>query len=149
MKEKPKSRNESIVSGEMMSSILVGAGYITVFGLLLLMTTIFNGIIRPTEGNVEMYTVYFVAFIFASLFNGLNVRTENFHLLKDIKKNKMFIILFIVIVLITILMTFIGGDVLRMAPLDGTEWVLVAGLSIGMVVVDLIRKAIIKFFRKK
>lgn len=149
MKEKPKSRNESIVSGKMMSSILVGAGYITVFGLLLLMTTIFNGIIRPTEGNVEMYTVYFVAFIFASLFNGLNVRTENFHLLKDIKKNKMFIILFIVIALITILMTFIGGDVLRMAPLDGAEWVLVAGLSIGMVIVDLIRKAIIKFFRKK
>lgn len=149
MKEKPKSRNESIVSGKMMSSILVGAGYITVFGLLLLMTTIFNGIIRPTEGNVEMYTVYFVAFIFASLFNGLNVRTEDFHLLKDIKKNKMFIILFIVIALITILMTFIGGDVLRMAPLDGAEWGLVAGLSIGMIIVDLIRKAIIKIFTKK
>lgn len=149
MKEKPKSRNESIVSGKMMSSILVGAGYITVFGLLLLMTTIFNGIIRPTEGNVEMYTVYFVAFIFASLFNGLNVRTEDFHLLKDIKKNKMFIILFVVIALITILMTFIGGEVLRMAPLDGAEWVLVAGLSIGMIIVDLIRKAIIKIFRKK
>lgn len=149
MKEKPKSRNESIVSGKMMSSILVGAGYITVFGLLLLMTTIFNGIIRPTEGNVEMYTVYFVAFIFASLFNGLNVRTEDFHLLKDIKKNKMFIILFVVIALITILMTFIGGDVLRMAPLDGAEWGLVAGLSIGMIIVDLIRKAIIKIVRKK
>lgn len=149
MKEKPKSRNESIISGKMMSSILVGAGYITVFGLLLLMTTIFNGIIRPTEGNVEMYTVYFVAFIFASLFNGLNVRTEDFHLLKDIKKNKMFIILFVVIALITILMTFIGGDVLRMAPLDGAEWGLVAGLSIGMIIVDLIRKAIIKIFRKK
>lgn len=149
MKEKPKSRNESIVSGKMMSSILVGAGYITIFGLLLLMTTIFNGIIRPTEGNVEMYTVYFVAFIFASLFNGLNVRTEDFHLLKDIKKNKMFIILFIVIALITMLMTFIGGDVLRMAPLDGAEWGLVAGLSIGMVIVDLIRKAIIKIFRRK
>ena len=149
MKEKPKSRNESIVSGKMMSSILVGAGYITVFGLLLLMTTIFNGIIRPTEGNVEMYTVYFVAFIFASLFNGLNVRTEDFHLLKDIKKNKMFIILFVVIALITILMTFIGGDVLRMAPLDGAEWGLVAGLSIGMIIVDLIRKAIIKIFTKK
>lgn len=149
MKEKPKSRNESIVSGKMMSSILVGAGYITVFGLLLLITTIFNGIIRPTEGNVEMYTVYFVAFIFASLFNGLNVRTEDFHLLKDIKKNKMFIILFIVIALITILMTFIGGEVLRMAPLDGAEWGLVAGLSIGMIVVDLIRKLVIKIFRKK
>ena len=149
MKEKPKSRDESIVSGKMMSSILVGAGYITVFGLLLLATSIFNGIIRPTEGNVEMYTVYFVAFIFASLFNGLNVRTEDFHLLKNVKKNKTFIVLFVVIALITVLMTFIGGDVLRMAPLDGAEWGLVAGLSIGMIVVDLIRKLVIKIFRRK
>ena len=148
MKEKPKSRNENIVSGKMMSSILVGAGYITVFGLLLLMTTIFNGIIRPTEGNVEMYTVYFVAFIFASLFNGLNVRTEDFYLLKNVKKNKMFVILFVVITLITIIMTFIGGEVLRMAPLDGAEWLLVIGLSLGMVVIDLIRKIVVKLLKK-
>ena len=148
MKEKPKSRNENIVSGKMMSSILVGAGYITVFGLLLLMTTIFNGIIRPTEGNVEMYTVYFVAFIFASLFNGLNVRTEDFYLLKNVKKNKMFVILFVVITLITIIMTFIGGEVLRMAPLDGAEWLLVIGLSLGMVVIDLIRKVVVKLLKK-
>lgn len=148
MKEKPKSRNESIVSKKMMSSILVGAGYITVFGLLLLATNIFSKIVRPTAGNVEMYTVYFVAFIFAALINGFNVRTEDFHLLKDIKKNKMFIILFVVISLITILMTFIGGDILRMAPLDGAEWLLVIGLTVGMVVVDLIRKTFVKILTR-
>lgn len=148
MKEKPKSRNENIVSGKMMSSILVGACYITIFGLLLFMTNIFNGIIRPTDGNVEMYTIYFVAFIFASLFNGLNVRTDDFHLLKDIKKNKMFIILFIIIALITIIMTFVGGEVLRMSPLDGAEWLLVIGLGLGMVIIDLIRKVIIKLLKK-
>ena len=149
MKEKPKSRNESIVSGKMLSSILTGAGYVTIFGLLLLATNVFHNIIKPSEGNVEMYTVYFVAFIFASLFNGLNVRTEDHHIFKDLKKNKMFIILFVVIALITILMTFIGGDVLRMAPLDGAEWLLVIGLSIGMIIVDLIRKWIVKIFKKK
>ena len=149
MKEKPKSRNESIVSGKMLSSILTGAGYVTIFGLLLLATNVFHNIIKPSEGNVEMYTVYFVAFIFASLFNGLNVRTEDHHIFKDLKKNKMFIILFVVIALITILMTFIGGDVLRMAPLDGTEWLLVVGLSVGMIIVDLIRKWIVKVFKKK
>lgn len=149
MKEKPKSRNESIVSGKMLSSILTGAGYVTIFGLLLLATNVFHNIIKPSEGNVEMYTVYFVAFIFASLFNGLNVRTEDYHIFKGLRKNKMFIILFIVIALITILMTFIGGDVLRMAPLDGAEWLLVIGLSIGMIIIDLIRKWIVKFFKKK
>lgn len=149
MKEKPKSRNESIVSGKMLSSILTGAGYVTIFGLLLLATNVFHNIIKPSEGNVEMYTVYFVAFIFASLFNGLNVRTEDHHIFKDLRKNKMFIILFIVIALITILMTFIGGDVLRMAPLDGAEWLLVVGLSIGMIIIDLIRKWIVKIFKKK
>ena len=77
------------------------------------------------------------------------IESKAIYKVKDIKKNKMFIILFIVIALITILMTFIGGDVLRMAPLDGAEWVLVVGLSIGMIIVDLIRKAIIKIFRKK
>ena len=149
MKEKPKSRNESIVSGKMLSSILTGAGYVTIFGLLLLATNAFHNIIKPSEGNVEMYTVYFVAFIFASLFNGLNVRTEDHHIFKDLKKNKIFIILFVVIALITILMTFIGGNVLRMAPLDGAEWLLVVGLSVGMIVVDLIRKWIVKVFKKK
>ena len=149
MKEKPKSRNESIVSGKMLSSILTGAGYVTIFGLLLLATNVFHNIIKPSEGNVEMYTVYFVAFIFASLFNGLNVRTEDHHIFKDLKKNKMFIILFVVIALITILMTFIGGDVLRMSPLDGAEWLLVVGLSVGMIIVDLIRKWIVKVFKKK
>ena len=149
MKEKPKSRNESIVSGKMLSSILTGAGYVTIFGLLLLATNVFHNIIKPSEGNVEMYTVYFVAFIFASLFNGLNVRTEDHHIFKDLKKNKMFIILFVVIALITILMTFVGGDVLRMAPLDGVEWLLVISLSVGMIIVDLIRKWIVKVFKKK
>ena len=68
---------------------------------------------------------------------------------RETYENKMFIILFVVIALITVLMTFIGGNVLRMAPLDGAEWGLVAGLSIGMIVVDLIRKLVIKIFRKK
>lgn len=149
MLEQPKSRDENIISKYMMSSIITGAIYVTIFGLLLLATNVFSGIIRPTTGNVEMYTVYFVAFIFVSLFNGLNVRTRNFKLFENIGKNKMFVILFVLISLITILMTFVGGDVLRMAPLDVAEWGLVLGLSIGIIIIDFLRKICIKFLTKK
>ncbi|MBR2071175.1 MAG: cation transporting ATPase C-terminal domain-containing protein, partial [Phascolarctobacterium sp.] len=44
------------------------------------------------------------------------------------------------IVAIQIALTFVGGRILRTAPLNLEEWFVVIALSLSIVVVDLLRK---------
>ena len=140
MKEKPKLRTENIISKYMMSSILLNAGYILIVSLLLLKVGIFNNIIRNNE--IAIYTTYFVFFVFSSLLNGFNVRTESLNLLSGVRKNKPFILIFLLVTVITIIMTFIGGDLLRTTQLIKEEWLLTIVLSVGIIIVDLLKKGI-------
>jgi Ca2+-transporting ATPase len=46
------------------------------------------------------------------------------------------------IVVIQVIMTYIGGRVLRTAPLTSQEWLVVVVISLTMIVVDLLRKIV-------
>ncbi len=166
MKEKPKKRTEHIISRNMMSEIIVGAGwtFILSIAMLLLGERIVdaNGVAMleslgwlrsgSIEGDAHIYltTAYFAFFIFVAVFNSFNARTEKMNLFDNLSKNKGFLMVFGIIAAVQIAMTYIGlavpavGEILGCHGLNGSEWLLVLVMAISIIPVDLIRKAIAK-----
>ncbi len=166
MKEKPKKRTEHIISRNMMSEIIVGAGWTFILSItmLLLGEKIVDadgaamleswGWLRSgsIEGDAHIFltTAYFAFFIFIAVFNGFNARTEKMNLFDNLSRNKGFLTVFGIIAAVQIAMTYIGlavpavGEILGCHGLNGTEWLLVLIMAISIIPVDLIRKAIAK-----
>lgn len=166
MKEKPKKRTEHIISRNMMSEIIVGAGwtFILSIAMLLLGERIVdtNGVAMleswgwlrsgAIEGDAHIFltTAYFAFFIFIAVFNGFNARTEKMNLFDNLSRNKGFLAVFGIIALVQIAMTYIGlavpavGEILGCHGLNPAEWLLVLVMAISIIPVDLIRKAIAK-----
>ncbi len=172
MHEKPKKRTEPIISRNMMSEIITGAGwtFIVSIAMLLLGTIPANpdvpavslleswGLIR--ESNIEglshayLHTAYFAFFIFIAVFNGFNARTEKLNLFDNLSRNKGFLTVFGIIAVVQIAMTYIGlaipavGEILGCHGLYPIEWLVVLVMAISIIPVDLIRKAIVNAVSK-
>ena len=158
MKEKPKSRSEAIVNKYMWSSIVTGAIWVFILGIALLTvtplqkvfvegadlgTSFFNIPDLNSETYLELGTAYFAFFIFSSVFNAFNARTTEKNLFDNINGNKQFLTVIGLIVVVQILMTYLGGAVMRCHGLDPMEWVVILIMSFSIIPVDLIRKAIV------
>ncbi len=157
MQEKPKRRNEPIISKNMMSEIIVGAGWTFALSLVMLILGSFPkgdpvsyleswGFIRDiqigSETHAILHTAYFAFFIFIAVFNAFNARTEKLNLFDNLTKNKGFLTVFGIIAVVQIAMTYLGGAILSGYGLNLTEWILVLVMAISIIPVDLIRKAI-------
>ena len=140
MEEKPKRRDEPIVNKYMLISILTGALWVFVFGLLMLLTPIAD-VFRDQE---HLLTGYFNFFIFAAIFNGFNTRTEKFNLFENINRNKIFLAIMGLILVAQIIITYVGGKVLGCYGLNLQEWAVVLLGALVMIPVDLIKKAVLK-----
>jgi magnesium-transporting ATPase (P-type) len=80
-----------------------------------------------------------------AVFNGFNVRVRSLNLLENIRKNMGFLQIMALIVIVQVILTFIGGKVLRMTTLTWHEWLIVVIMAFSIIIVDLVRKFI---FRK-
>ena len=74
--------------------------------------------------------------------NGFNVRVSGLNLLEHIDKNKGFLNVMALIVAIQVLLTYVGGRILRTTPLNLHEWSVVVLFGLSIIVVDLLRKAL-------
>jgi calcium-translocating P-type ATPase len=144
MQEKPKRRDENIVSPYMWSSILTGSLWVFAISLFILLSPIAESIFRTGAERQFLLTGYFVFFIFVSVFNAFNARTDQFNLFDNISRNKGFSQVILLIVVVQIIMTYLGGVILRCFGLNAIEWIFVLVLAITIIPVDLIRKAIVK-----
>ena len=162
MHEKPKRRNEPIISKNMMSEIIVGAGWTFILSCAMLVLGSFP---KPAEGASEslsfleqwgwlrdgaiqgeahaiLHTAYFAFFIFIAVFNAFNARTDRMNLFDNLGKNKGFLTVFGIISIVQILMTYLGRDILAGWGLNLTEWLVVLVAAISIIPIDLIRKAV-------
>jgi calcium-translocating P-type ATPase len=158
MKEKPKSRSEAIVNRYMWTEIVGGAIWVFILGIALLTFVPLQKVfvegydfqgklfhipdLNATE-FLELGTAYFAYFIFTAVFNAFNARTTEKNLFDNIKGNKGFLKILGIIVVVQLLMTYLGGSVMRCHGLDATEWIVVLVMSASIVPVDLVRKAIV------
>lgn len=161
MKEKPKRRNEPIISKNMMSQIITGAGWTFILSLALLLlgslpaseltpeTSILEswGLIRESnimgEAHAYLHTAYFAFFIFIAVFNAFNARTDRMNLFDNLGRNKGFLTVFGIIAVVQIIMTYLGGAILGGYGLNVTEWLVVLVMGISIIPIDLIRKAVV------
>lgn len=144
MQEKPKRRDENIVSPYMWSQILTGSFWVFALSMIFLLTPLFDNLFRQADGDIYQLTGYFTFFIFASVFNAFNARTEQLNLFDHISGNTGFLKVLLLIVVIQIIMTDFGGVILRCFGLTLSEWAAVILLALTIIPVDLLRKVLVK-----
>lgn len=146
MKEKPKSRTQSIVSKKMMSQILTAGAWVTVISFVFLKMPFFQEMFGSTSTvtTPEHLTAYFSMFVLAAVANGLNVRSEGINLFEHMSENKGFLRVMGIIVLVQVALTYIGGELFSCAPFSFEGWIAVILLSLTIIPVDMIRKMIVK-----
>jgi P-type Ca2+ transporter type 2C len=147
MRERPKRRDESIISKAMMTTITASGIYISIAGIYMLKSNYIKDIFRrgPSgRGDIYILTGYFAFFIIVSVFNGFTIRAESLNLFENLSKNKGFLRIMGLILLIQVIMTYLGGEILSTRGLVMNEWIVVVILSLGIIPVNMIRKAITK-----
>lgn len=151
MREKPRRRDESIISKPMMGQILTMGLWLTVLSFLFLKLPVFDRIFPVHE---EKLTAYFVLFIWSALFNGFNVRDDGFGIFRGLNQNTGFMKVFAIIAIVQAaivnaplipfqVFTWIG-DMFSCVPFPPLGWVVAIVLAFTMIPVDLIRKAVTK-----
>lgn len=143
MDELPKKRNEPIINNYMYSQILFSGIYTTVLCILFLKLPFFQRIYGRGVGNEIFMTAFFALFIFASVCNSFNARTTRIKIMANLWKNKGFIFIMIFISLITLLIIYYGGTVLRTTDLTFFELQFVVLLALTVIPVDIIRKVVV------
>ncbi len=164
MDEKPRRRDESIVSRKMMAQIVVMGAWLTCISFLFLklpfFADLFGGWAVDDAGNVlagvpngKHLTGYFVLFIVSALFNGFNVRDDGFGIFKGLNDNTGFLKVFFTIILVqavivnAALVPFTAftwiGNMFSCVPFGISGWIAVVLLAVTMIPVDLIRKLIV------
>ena len=147
MTEKPRRRDESIVSKPMMVQILTMGLWLTVLSFLFLKLPFFDQFFANTE---QKLSAYFVLFIWSALFNGFNVRDDGFAIFKGLNENTGFMKVFLAIVVIQAMIVNAPlvpacawiGSMFSCIPFPPVGWLVVGILAVTMIPVDMIRKAV-------
>ena len=143
MKDKPIPRNAGIISGEMLTEILISALYITFICLAIL----FVPFIRNLFGEVDetyLKSALFATFMMAITFNGFNARTSHLNPFEGIGRNKNFLLVMLAIFAMQFVFVTFGGDVLSVESLSPMSWLICVGLAFLVIPIDIVRKAITK-----
>lgn len=150
MDEKPRRRDENIVSKKMMAQILTMGTWLTVISFLYLKLPFFINLFDNEEQHL---TGYFVLFIVSALFNGFNVRDDRFGIFKGLNENTGFLKVFFTIIFVQALIVnaaavpFLAftwiGEMFSCVPFGLMGWIAVIILAATMIPVDMMRKIII------
>ena len=149
LREKPKDRSAPIVSKKMLATIAMGGVYMTFIAILFYKSSYVDHLFRNAPDHIYTYTGFFCTYIFMAVANGFNVRVSGLNLLEHIDKNKGFLNVMALIVAIQVLLTYVGGRILRMTPLNLHEWSVVVLFGLSIIVVDLLRKSVCQMLEKK
>lgn len=151
MTEKPRRRDESIISKPMAMQILTMGLWLTVVSFVYLKAPFFKNLFASEEQHL---TGYFVLFIVSALFNGFNVRDDGFGIFKGLDQNTGFMKVFLGIILVQAAIVNAAlvplapfkviGEMFSCVPFGIKGWIAVVILAVTMIPVDLIRKAVTK-----
>lgn len=149
MTEAPRRRDESIISKNMASQILIMALWLTIVSFCFLKMPVFLKVFGDKE---KIYTGYFVLFVVAALFNGFNVRDDRFAIFKGLNENPGFLKVWFAIVAVQALIVNAAlipltpfkwiSSMFSCTPFGLKGWGVVALVAVTMIPVDLLRKVI-------
>lgn len=147
MQERPRRRDESLISRSMLFQILIMGLWLTVLSLLYLTSGWTRGFFETDE---QFLTSYFVLFILSALMNGFNVRDDGFDIFRNLRLNPDFLKIFLVIIGVQFCIVNISrlpfatarmiGQMFNCVPFGFPGWTLVFVLALLVIPVDMLRK---------
>ena len=144
LKEKPKKRNESIMNKFMYTEVLFTGLYSSFLSIFFLISKYIKSLFRIDKNNIYLMTGFFALFIFMGIFNAFNARTTRINLFSNIRKNKVFTILFMCISLVQMYLIYFGGSLFRTYGLSLKELLIVLAMAFSVIPIDIIRKICFK-----
>ena len=142
MKEKPKKRNEFIISRYMIGEIVFTGLYSAFICILFLKSPYINSLFRSSVDRIYLMTAFFGLFIFIDIFNSFNARTSRLDVFANITSNKVFIGMMFFITVVQIILIYYGGTLFRTAGLTFKEFIIMFLIALTVIPVDWIRKLI-------
>ncbi len=149
MKEKPKRRDEPILNGYMVNQISLLSLFTVGLSVLFLTMPKIHASFRYSPDSIYLLTAFFAFFIFASLFNCLGARTDRLWLFSGLSKNRAFVFIMLLVGTVQLLFTYLGGSVLRTAPLTVRELSFTMLIALSVFPAELLRKLIWRLRGKK
>ena len=153
MNEKPIPKDESLISGDMWSAILIDGIFMASISIYFLTSDFVAGLFvcdalrcPDPELNLVLLTGFFGFFVFMNNFNKFNARTEGLNLFEHITENRNFLVVVILIFFLQTSFTYFGGEVLRTVGLTLEEWFYVLAFAITIIPLDLTRKLLRNLF---
>lgn len=144
MKEKPIARDASIVTGKMMSQVVVSGLYITAMCLCIRFVPALQHLLGAWSTGVLDTTLLnsavFATFMMAISFNGFNARTEHLNPFENLGRNKNFLLVIGGLLVLQFLFVTFGGVVLSVEPLSATTWLICLLIAVFVIQIDIDRK---------
>ena len=151
LKAAPRKRQGQLINRYMLASVGTSAVWICLIGLLLLNSAGFQALLGfDPENSALTGTAFFTFFIFSTVFNALNARTDSMNLLDHITENRLFFAVMSVIAVTQILMTESGtysemlGRIMNCQGLTLREWTVTLLLAATVIPADLAKKYLLK-----
>ena len=149
MKEKPKRRDEPILNGYMINSLILHGGFTLAACVVFLKHPSIVSFFRSDSSSLYLLTAFFAFFIFSSVLNCFGARTDRLNLFAGLFKNRTFLLIMGAVSLIQIGFIYLGGSVLRTAPLTQKELGFTLLLSLAVIPAEFLRKLLWRLFSKK
>ncbi|MCL2621799.1 MAG: HAD-IC family P-type ATPase [Firmicutes bacterium] len=142
MKELPKRRTEPVISPYMWNQIIFSSIFTATVCIWFLKSHMVQNIFVG-RGEIYAQTAFFVLFIFISIFNSFNARTNEVNLFDCISLNKPFVFIMLSVGVIQIILIYFGGAVFRTTAISFLHLSLVLVIALSIIPADMIRKRII------
>ena len=148
MREKPVPRQESIVTKNMLTEIILSALFITAACLCIRFVPAFPGIFGiagDAAAHIRVYlnSAVFATFMMAITFNGFNARTGHINVFENLGRNRNFLLVMGAIFAAQFIFVTIGGDVLSVTPLNAKTWLVCLIIAFLVIPIDMIRKSVL------
>lgn len=149
MEEAPKRRDEPILNGYMIHQICFLGGFTIALCLLFLKLPLITEHFRPASDDIYLLTAFFALFIFSSVFNCLGTRTDRLNPTAGLGRNKTFCLIMAAVLIIQIIFVYLGGSILRTAPLTLEELTFTSALALLVFPAEFLRKLLWRLKGKK
>lgn len=155
MEEKPRQRDESIVKKPMFIQFCFIGVWLLAMSLVWFNWEFIASMFGGNEAQLK--TGFFAAFIFTSVINGLNVRSDGFDIFNKIGENTNFFKVMGAMLAATVFLCVIGivpgvgtaiAGMFNCTPFGFAGWATVIITSILIIPVDMVRKAIFGTYKK-
>lgn len=142
MKEKPKSRSEAILTKEMLYNVFLNGAYTLALCIYFLTSERIRMLYGYENSSGQFYTAFYLLFVLCGIINCFCARCERLWILSGIEKNKIFILIMLIISVIQLTMIYYGGELFRCVPLSIGAIMHVVSISFTIIPFDIIRRII-------